>query len=280
MIRKVFFLFLVGIVLSVVVAAAVMIVRPGPVLEYAANRSGKEFLAGRLSVGSVKFGTDLRLFASGIRGSLRTRQGPVEFEIGSVESLGPVYDAALGKPVRFMFKDVRPKGSPRVGISGVFSFLAAKKWRFELEADLGGADLEDFQWVDPGNLTGSAGATKGKLVFTQTAGEAALFNMDLEAPEPGGKLQAKFFDLFLPYLPVSVQKERVEKLAAEGQRIVRFQTAGLVVSMPQSDQMKVLLRILVLDYNLKLTLNATIRTDAKDTFSEVARLMGLIEVKL
>jgi hypothetical protein len=43
--------------------------------------------------------------------------------------------------------------------------------------------------------------------------------------------------------------------------------------------MKILLQIFIPAYNLKLTVNTTIRTDAKDAFSQIARIMGLIEVK-
>jgi len=43
--------------------------------------------------------------------------------------------------------------------------------------------------------------------------------------------------------------------------------------------MKILLQIFIPAYNLKLTLNATIRTDEKTAFSQIARLIGLIEVK-
>jgi len=104
--------------------------------------------------------------------------------------------------------------------------------------------------------------------------------MSLDAPEPGGNLQAKFFEIFMPYLPRSAQKEKVAGLVSEGQKLVRYKAAGLEVSMPQSNEMKILLRILVLDYNLKLMLNMTVRTDSEDAFSKIAQILGLIEVKL
>ncbi len=150
--------------------------------------------------------------------------------------------------------------------------------RFELTADLGKTGLEDWQWLDPQNLGGATGAMKGSLTFRQILGREPEFSMDLEAPEPGGNIQARFFDLFLPYLPTSVQKERVQKVA-QSQQLVRYGRAALRVNLVQSDNMKILLQIFIPAYNLKLTLNATIRTDEKTAFSQIARLIGLIEVK-
>ena len=119
---------------------------------------------------------------------------------------------------------------------------------------------------------------RGSLTFRQIAGEEPFFGMDLEAPEPGGNIQARFFDLFLPYLLTSVQKEKVQKVS-KSQQQVRYDWATLKASMPQSDHMKILLQIFIPDYNLKLTLNANLKADQKDAFSQIARLMGLIEVK-
>ena len=150
--------------------------------------------------------------------------------------------------------------------------------RFELTADLGKTGLEDWQWIDPQNLGGATGTMKGILTFRQILGREPEFSMDLEAPEPGGNIQARFFDLFLPYLPASLQKERVQEVS-ESHQLVRYGRAALRVDLVQSDNMKSLLLIFIPAYNLKLTLNSTIITDQKDAFSQIARLMGLIEVK-
>jgi hypothetical protein len=119
---------------------------------------------------------------------------------------------------------------------------------------------------------------KGSLTFRQVSGREPEFSMNLEAPEPGGNIQARFFDLFLPYLPTSLQKERVQKIS-KSQQLIRYGRAALRVDLVHSDNMKILLQIFIPAYNLKLTLNATIRTDEKTAFSQIARLMGLIEVK-
>ncbi len=151
-------------------------------------------------------------------------------------------------------------------------------FNFELAADFGNTDMEDWQWLDPQNLGGATGAMKGGLTFRQTLGREPEFSMNLEAPQPGGNIQAKFFDLFLPYLPFSVQKERVQKVV-QSQKLIRYRQADLAIQMPQSDLIKIHLQIFIPDYNLKLMLNADIRTDEKNAFSQIARIMGLIEVK-
>jgi hypothetical protein len=165
-----------------------------------------------------------------------------------------------------------------MGISGNFIIQTGPTPRFELNSDLGKTGLEDWQWLDPQNLGGATGSMQGSLMFRQISGQEPEFSLDIEAPEPGGNIQARFFDLFLPYLPTPLQKERVQQVA-KSQQLIRYGRAALRANMPQSDRMKILLQIFIPAYNLKLTLNTTIRTDAKNAFSQIARLMGLIEVK-
>ena len=244
------------------------------------NRNAKEFFAGSIRVGKISFDRRLRVRLEGISGAFQTRQGPVPLEVRSLASENSLLLLLSAKPVRFVVEGIHPRGSVRQGMKGTFSFRGGKDWQFEFLADFNDTDLEDLRWIDPQNLGGATGDVKGTIKYLQSAESDPVFEMKLDAPEPGGALQAKFFDLFLPYLPQSAEKERVARLVTKEQRLVKYQTAGLEVQMPQSDRMKILLRILVLDYNLKLTLNVDIKTDSKDTFFQIARIMGLIEVKL
>lgn len=247
-------------------------------LQHLANRSAKEYFDGSLHLEKVSLDRQFKIHLTGITGKLKTRQSPVPLEIGSLESQNPLFLLITQKPVRFTFEGLRPQGSSRPGLSGTFMIRTGKAWRVECSADFGKTDLGDWQWLDPQNLGGATGAMKGSLTFSQTFGREPEFTLDLETPEPGGNIQARFFDLFLPYLPASPQKERVQK-ASESKALVRYDRAALKISLPQSDRMKILLQIFVPAYNLKLTLNATVRTDAKNAFSQIARLMGFIEVK-
>ena len=244
-------------------------------VERLANRSAQELFAGSIRIEKVSLDRHFKIRLSGITGKLQTRQGPVPLEVRSLESLDPLFGFLFQKPVRFLFEGIRPQISSRKGLSGNFTIQTGPAPRFELTADLGKTGLEDWQWLDPQNLGGATGTMRGSLTFRQNFGQEPIFTMDLEAPEPGGNIQARFFDLFLPYLPTALQKERVQKVS-QSQQLVQYGRAALRVTLLQSDNMKILLQIFIPAYNLKLTLNATIRTDEKTAFSQIARLMGLI----
>lgn len=248
------------------------------IVERLANRSAQEYFADSIHVEKIALDRHLKIRLTGITGKLQTRRGPVPLEVKSLESQDSLFLFISQKPVRFIFEGMRPQGSSRPGMSGNFVTQTGLASRFELAADLGKTGLEDWQWLDPQNLGGATGAMKGALTFRQTFGQEPEFSMDLEAPQPGGNIQARFFDLFLPYLPASPQKERVQKVS-ESQKLVRYERAALKVSLPQSDRLKIFLQIFIPAYNLKLTLNSLIKTDQKDAFSQIARIMGLIEVK-
>jgi len=243
------------------------------------NRNARVFFEDSIRIEKVTIDRDFKIRLQGITGSFKTRQGPVALEIRSIESREPLYSLLGTKPVYFVFEGARPKGSPRSGLFGEISITAGKDWCVETSADFGNTDLEDLRWLDSQDLDGAYGAMNGKFTFVQVAGREPVLELRVAVPQPGGKLQARFFDLFLPYLPGSLQRDRVAKLVSEKSRLVRYQTAALEMSLPRSDRLKILLRILVLDYNLSLTLNMTVRTDQKGSFSQIARIMGLIEAK-
>jgi hypothetical protein len=247
-------------------------------IQQLANGASKESFDGSLRIEKVFLDRHFKIRIEGITGQLQTRQGPVPLIVRSLESLDPIFLFLSQKPVRFSFEGVRPQISSRAGFSGTALVQTGPASRFELTADLGKTGLEDWQWLDPQNLGGATGAMKGSLTFRLIAGQEPEFSLDLEAPEPGGTVQARFFDLLLPYLPASPQRERVQK-ASESTQLVQYNRAALRVDLVQSDNMKILLQIFIPAYNLKLTVNTTIRTDAKDAFSQIARIMGLIEVK-
>lgn len=247
-------------------------------VERLANRSSKEYFADSLKIKKVSLDHHFKIHLTGITGKLKTRQGPVPLEIKSLESQDALFLFLIQKPVRFLFEGIRPQISSRNGLSGSFLIQTGSAPRFELTADLGKTGLEDWQWLDPENLGGATGAMTGNLTFRQAVGQEPAFNLNIEAPQPGGSLQARFFDIFVPYLPASPMKEKVEKVS-KSQALVRYDRAALKISLSQSDSLKILLQIFIPAYNLKLTLNATVRADQKDAFSQIARLMGLIEVK-
>lgn len=272
-----------GLILLIgIVALGVALSRPfllRPILQRLIHLNAEPFFADSIRIEKAAIDRNFRIHLRKITGAFQAREGPVPFEVKAMVSKDPVFFFVTGKPVRFVFEGIRPENSPRAGVSGECTIQPGRLWQMDCRADFKEVDLEDLQWLDPKDLQGATGRVKGKLAFQWKPDQDPVFDVALEAPEPGGLLQARFFDLFLPYLPKSVQKERVEKLISSQDRLVRYQDAVLEVSLPQSDHMKVLLRILVLDYNLKLTINVDIRMDAKNAFSQIAQLMGLIEVK-
>ena len=247
-------------------------------LERTANRSAGEYFAGSIRIEKIALDWHGKLRIEGMSGNLQTRQGPVALGIRSLASRETLLLLMTGKPVHFIIEGLHPQRSSRPGISGVCVIQTRPIFHLELTADFGKTDLEDWQWLGPQDLGGATGAMKGTLTFRQTQGREPEFSTSLEAPQPGGNIQARFFDLFLPYLPFSVQKEKVQKVV-QSQKLIRYHQAALTVQMPQSDLLKIHLQIFIPDYNLKLTLNADVRTDAKNAFSQIARIMGLIEVK-
>jgi hypothetical protein len=275
------FLIVTILILAVLASAFILLWRSLPDLAekwIAENHYG--VLEGPVELGAIRPEPGAKFRIEGIRGALRTRQGAVPFTMDSVVSVDPVTFFLQGKPVRFSFGGLKPEGSVSSGVCGEFLLRFATRFRFELTARMDGLSIEDLRWLDPASLEGASGAVRGTIRYAQEGDDPPVFEMRLDAPEPGGLLQAKFFDLFLPYLPASAQKKIVQKLAGKGERLVQFRQADLAVSMPSGDRVKVLLHILILDYNLNLTLNAEIRTDSKNAFFKIAQYLGMVEVKL
>jgi len=275
MIKKVLLFLILTLTVTVLALTLWAIPRLPEIAGNLANRAAKEYFDESIKIEKASFTRDLKIHLEGITGKLKTRKEPVALEIKSLRSEDSLLLLICQEPIHFTFEGVRPQGSSNDGISGTLMIQTSGSPRFEATVDFGKTGLEDWQWLNPENLEGATGATKGTLTFRQITGKDPEFSMNLEAPEPGGNIQARFFDLFLPYLPTSLQKEKVLKVS-QSQKLIRYQTASLEASLPRSDRLKILLRIFIPDYNLKLTLNADIRTDAKDAFAQIARLMGLI----
>jgi hypothetical protein len=248
-------------------------------LEWAMNESAREFFSGSIRLQSVSLKRDLRLAIRGFQGNLKTRKDPVPVEIRFIESQDPVTDYLFGGAVRYRFEGARPSASKYRGLEGIAVSRLGKNWSFELESRVREIGIEDIEWVNPENLRGSTGKIMGRLGLKAGLAESPSLSIDLSAPEPGGSLQAQFFDLLLPYLP---QYEAIEKLKAlsGSRRLVHYANANLKVTLAEPDRLKVFLHILISDYNLDLNVNMEIRTDEKNAFLKMARLMGLIEVAL
>lgn len=242
------------------------------------NENTKEFFNNSVKIKSLKIDKEFKLHIEGVSAELKTHQAPIPIVIRSIDSLDPLWFFLKNLPIRFRFDGLKTKSSQSEGVFGNAIVENIQKPNISAAADFSKTDLSDWQWLDPGNLDGAKGAIRGQFSFRQVFGDEPTFSLSLDAPSPGGDLQARLFDFFLPYLPTPAEKEKVRRLAEKNQ-LVHFEHANLSIDVSQSDITKIFLKIFVPDYNLQLNLSVEIRLDAKNALSQIANLLGLIEVK-
>lgn len=244
----------------------------------ALNTALRDYFAGTLKVESAHISRDFRLHLGRIQGELVTRERPVAIELQSLESVEPLYRLLFLKPVHFIFAELKPADSAQPGVSGKALATPGWKWAFTLEADIESLRLEDIIWVNPDSLAGSSGQMVGTLEVKADYTGHSEFKMVLSVPEPGGSLQARFFDSVTPYLPKTKKKskKKAETLAATRETI-GYQQAELTAQLENDDQVKMLLRIMIPDYNLKLNLTLLVKVDEKNAFLKLFQLLGIIQ---
>jgi len=242
------------------------------------NTALRDYFAGTLKLDQASIGRDFRLRMSGLRGELVTQERPVAIELQSLSSQEPLYQLLFLKPIHFGFSGLKPAGSLNPGISGQVEALAKKNWAFALYANIDSLGLEDIIWVNPDGLAGSSGRMVGVVEVKADASGHSEFKMELAVPEPGGSLQARFFDSVTPYLPKTKKKtkNKAETLAATHETI-GYREAQLTAQLAQDDQVKMLLRIMIPDYNLKLNLTLLVKVDEKNAFLKLFQLLGIIQ---
>ncbi len=242
------------------------------------NTALRDYFAGTLKVETAHIGRDFRLQLTNIRGELVTRERPVAIELRTMTSIEPLYRLIFLKPVRFTFEGLKPSGSSHPGVSGAALVTPGWKWAFTLEATIESLGLEDLVWVNPDSLAGSSGRMIGTLEVKADYTGHSEFKMELSVPEPGGSLQARFFDSVTPYLPKTKKKSKknAEILAATHETI-GYRQAELTAQLENDDQVKMLLRILIPDYNLKLNLTLLVKVDEKNAFLKLFQLLGIIQ---
>lgn len=241
------------------------------------NRNAAEYFQGTIRLKRVSLDRSFRLKAEGFEGTLKTDRGFFPLEIARVESRGPLYQVFFRDGLAFDFKNVRPKGSPRQGVHGSLLLYAGREWFSRMQLEVESLGLEDIQWLDPENLSGSSGEMKGSITFVADYKNEMGFYTDLKISEPGGMLQERFFETIKPYLP---RMTRIEgKVRKNGKDMVSFKTAHLNVRLLESDTVIGLFQIQIPEYNLNLNLNLTVKLDDKNGFSQLFDLMGLIKVQ-
>lgn len=243
-------------------------------LEAWLNQAAAPYFQGSLELEGLNLDASLKLHIEKLTGDWKAPEGSFPIEIHRIVLKEPVTDFLFQKPVRIDFERLRPQGSSNEGVRGRVIFNEGAKGAFELKADLTGLGLEEITRLDPVNLKGASGTLSGSLVF-KTGGAEAL-HINLKVSEPGGRLQARFFDVLLPYLPLADQQALG---AIKDLKTVRYREADFEAALEGPETVKCLLHIRVPDYNLNLNLNMKIRVENQESFWELARFLGLLEAR-
>ncbi len=246
-------------------------------LEWAANKAAYEYFEGSLRLEKAGVNKQMKLNVTNIRAELKTADGKVPFQIENLVSEDPLTHFLRNRPVTFRFTGLRTAASQYKGAEGVLTVLGGKEGYVDFRSEVKELGLEDITWLNPDNLEGSTGRMTGHMTFRSDARQDPALGMELLIQEPGGRIQAQFFDLLLPYLPQFKNVDKIKTLASQ-KSLVKYKNAALIVTLKESDKMKVFLHIMIPDYNISLNLNLEIRTDKKNAFMEIAQLLGLFEV--
>ena len=242
------------------------------------NAGARDFFAGTLRVEKAQLDQTLRLKIDGIRGEIATPEKPVMLALGTLATREPLWRLLLLKPVTFEFSGLKPSGSSSDGLSGTLIYTPGWHWALEAQVAVHNLNLAEIAWVNPDNLAGSSGQMAGEIRLSQNAAGESDFSTALLIAEPGGKLQARFFDSVTPYLPKKKKKTALEKLASTHD-LVGYSQASLEATLKNADTVKAVFRIMVPEYNLNLNLKMTVKVDEKNAFMKLFQLLGLLQAK-
>lgn len=248
-------------------------------LQYGANSMLREFFHGSLRLESGGFRPGFTLALQGLTAELKTRDAQTALAIREIVSEDSLLGFLTGQPVRFRFRGLKTGRSSYEGGEGLLTVRGGKDAFMDFRCDVKSLGLEDLTWLNPSSLEGSTGMLKGTLTLRSDARRDPVLGMELLVQEPGGLIQAQFFDVLRPYLPAFKEEQKLRALTAE-KKLLPYRNAALIVSMKESDRMKVFLHIMIPGYNVNLNLNLEIKADKKNAFTEIAQLMGLFEVAL
>ncbi len=204
------------------------------ILEEAFNLNTKPFFSDTVQIGRFHFNRKGGLHFGNIEGNLKTANGPLPLEIRELVSEDPPvkYFSKDGMTIRF--EGVKPSASTSSGIAGKIQVKGGKDGLYNLDGVIGGLSLEEMRWLDPENLKGASGSMKGKVFIHQDAQGEPKFLAEIDIGEPGGQIEARLFDLLLPYLPQMAATVR-QKRQASPQETVGYHDASLKLEMARLD---------------------------------------------
>lgn len=229
-----------------------------------------------LNLEGLEIDSYLRASVQEISGSWQSPEGPFAFTLENLRILDPVTFFLTGKPVHLTFERFAPAGSAQPGISGKAVLYNDKAGTLELEADFIGLHLEELTALNPETLQGSSGRLTGSLYVKALAEGSPELRIHLKVTPPGGRLQARFFEILVPYLPAG-QKAILDKMSASN--TVEYKEADIQVSLGGPETVNLVFHILVPDYNLNLNLNVALRVESQEMFFQLANVFGLIRIE-
>ncbi len=242
------------------------------------NTALRSFFSGTLKIRQAHMGRDFRLRLAGLSGELVTRERPVRIEMAEIRSEDPLYRILALKPMHFRFSGLKPSGPAPSAISGTAMLLAGRKWNYEVSAQVENLGIEEISWVNPDSLAGASGSVSGQLTLGMDYSGHSQFVLRLAIPEPGGSLQARFFDAVTPYLPQKLNQKKLQELS-QTQELIHYTHASLEGQLEEDERVKMLLRISIPDYNLNLNLNVLVRVDEKNAFLKLFQLLGILQTQ-
>ncbi len=249
-----------------------------PLAESILNQSMEEFFQGSLRLEKFQLDPQLKVTLGSLRGRVKQETGEIPFEIHEIASEGPLTRYFSPEGLSLQFIGLRLGDSARAGIRGKVKARGGEEGFLKLKVQVESLGLEELARFNPENLGGAQGEIKGEIVFRQDAKGNIELTALLRVESPGGELPSRFFEPLLAYLPEFAVRRDVRKLVAV-RGLVGYREASLEIRSIQSDRIKIVLHLLVPEYNLDLNLNLEIRVDEKNAFADLAGLLGLLKMK-
>ena len=249
----------------------------GRLLEAGLNASLKEAFAGSIRLSGVHVSRRGQLGIAKIEAAWQTPNGPFPLELESLLSETPVRDILSRKPAVITFKRLKPFHSSYGGVRGRVMVWPFSKGRCEAELEVVGLGLEELAGLEPVNLGGSSGLLAGKAVIKIGEDGGQEVHVDLASPEPGGRIQARFFDALKPYLPQASYKSVLKRISKND--TVAYKHATLNLGRTDPRKINLLFKILVPDYNLDLNLNVEVRVEEENAYFQIAQVMGWVRTE-
>ncbi|MBI4313757.1 MAG: hypothetical protein HY594_02970, partial [Candidatus Omnitrophica bacterium] len=125
--------------------------------------------------------------------------------------------------------------------------------------------------ISPELFEGADGLASGTLAFAGFSDGNFQLSFHFKTQEPGGKVQAPFFQTFLPYLPNMEGVRMLRSDVAQG-KAVRFKSALIRLDTTRPGELKALLLMTLPEYTVDLNVDFTIRLGHETAFSQIVQL--------